>query len=84
VLKYFDGAMEVLQANRELFSTFVENKISLEQAAEVFPSPASLTAVLYSIREGYNRKDRICYGINDVGRAYQSRVIATLLFMQKS
>jgi hypothetical protein len=35
VPKFFDEAFKILLANRDLFSSFVENKIRLEQAAEV-------------------------------------------------
>ena len=35
VPKYFEGGLKVLNDNRELFSTFVENKIRLDQATEV-------------------------------------------------
>ena len=33
--KYYEGGLKVLNDNRELFSTFVENKIHLDQATEV-------------------------------------------------
>ena len=33
--KYYEGGLKVLNDNRELFSTFVENKIRLDQATEV-------------------------------------------------
>jgi hypothetical protein len=35
VPKYYEGGLKVLNDNRELFSTFVENKIRLDQATEV-------------------------------------------------
>jgi hypothetical protein len=35
VPKYYEGGLKVLNDNRELFSTFVENKIHLDQATEV-------------------------------------------------
>ena len=37
--KYYEGGLKILNANRELFSTFVENKIRLEQATEVSMGP---------------------------------------------
>ncbi|KAK1921903.1 chaperonin 10-like protein [Papiliotrema laurentii] len=37
VPKFFDEAFKILLANRDLFSSFVENKIRLEQAAEFYP-----------------------------------------------
>jgi hypothetical protein len=35
VRRFFPGALKVLEANRDLFSDFIEHRIRFDQAAEV-------------------------------------------------
>jgi hypothetical protein len=63
VPRYFDDALQVLLANRELFATFVEKRIKLEEAAKVGLVPIlvstnrSQALVLSLIRTEQDRQD---------------------------
>ena len=66
VRTYYAPALEILRANQQLFSTFIEHKVSLDQAEEVSHlsvlerSSADEMAVLPVVRAEQDCQDHLC------------------------